>query len=106
MTIDMRSVAWVSGVVVQGLGSSGGPYATEIEVEYSLDNITYSAVPGSFVTSLSPSSGYGYGYNTEDVIPFPPVSARYVKIIILAFSGHPCMRAGILVASVGGRRNV
>jgi len=82
--IDAGKPMQISGVVTQGRGNAVSQYSTRIRVEYKLLQYgEYVRIHGHFVTSWD---------TVESKFP-TDVYARYIRIRIMAWQGHICVRA-------------
>lgn len=99
MQIDLGSNFRVHGVVTQCRGANIVQYVTEITVQYSLttsgfvsatalDGTTRFFLPTSWSNTAKTMSNFSQ-----------PVTARYIRIFVYAWTGHPSMRAGVLTLS-------
>ena len=93
MKIDLGGMFRVVGIVTQGHASSGIPqYTSKISIEYATLNT---------FTQITETTGGEFTANsdgtTKKVNFHQPVMARHIKIVIKDYSGHPSMRAGVMV---------
>ena len=103
MIIDLGSNFRVHGVVTQ-CRANANQCVTEMEVHYSL---TLTPILTSDWLSARTASGstrfflpatYSSTLKTSSIFSMP-VTARYIRIFVYAWTGHPSMRAGVLTLS-------
>ena len=97
MVIDLGKEAIIAGVATQArnqpeLLKSGHQEPTKIRVEYSSDKSTYTTIQDFNITPFVDAAVI-----TRSEFP-TEVTARYIKITILAYLHHPSMRAGIILS--------
>jgi len=97
MVIDLGKEAIIAGVATQArnqpeLVKNGHQEVTKIRVEYSSDKSTYTTIQDFNITPFVDAAVI-----TRSEFP-TEVTARYIKITILAYNHHPSMRAGIILS--------
>jgi len=97
MLIDLGKEAIIAGVVTQArnqydLTRNGHQEPTGIRVEYSSDKSTYTTIQDFNITPFVDAAVI-----TRSEFP-TEVTARYIKITILAYINYPSMRAGIILS--------
>ena len=97
MVIDLGKEAIIAGVATQSrrdgaLVRDGHQVPTKIRVEYSSDKSTYTTIQNFNITLFADSAVI-----TRSEFP-TDVTARYIKITILAYNYYPSMRAGIILS--------
>lgn len=88
LQLDLLTVTTVLGTVVQG-APDRDEWVTEYAVSCSVDGWTWNHVPCSFVGSWDRTG------KISAVFP-APVQARYVRLVVQHWQGHPSMRVGVL----------
>jgi len=100
MQMDLGAPVEVAGVVMQGRADAADwdpQSVTKYSVEHSADGATFSEVAGVFTRS---SSDWDFRHSRETSLFPQVVVARYVRIIVQEWNGHPSIRAGVLVRQV------
>jgi len=97
MEIDLGKETRIAGVATQPLRDDslvrlGHEEPTKIRVEYSLDGYTYKTFQNFNITPFVDAAVI-----TRTIFP-AKVTARYIKITILAYIRWPSMRAGIILS--------
>jgi len=95
MVIDLGKEAIIAGVATQARNmpvNSSHQEPTKIRVEYSSDKSTYTTIQDFNITPFVDAAVI-----TRSEFP-TEVTARYIKITILAYIHHPSMRAGIILS--------
>jgi hypothetical protein len=88
--MDLGKVSFVGGVYTVGR-LNVDQFLTRIKVETSLDDSTWTVALEDVPANTNDSTGvYNYFENH--------VEARYVRITVVAYSGHPSTRAAVLLA--------
>ena len=89
MQIDAGQSMQIVGIITQGRGNVASQFVTQFRVEYKLeDSQSYSiAMPGTF--------SMVHNARNEHIFAVP-INARFVQIIVLAWNGYICMRAGLI----------
>jgi len=94
MEIDAGGPMHIVGIITQGRGTSAyaHQYVTEFRVEHRLGDALGSGVefPGTFTMTENSKKEHVFAQ---------PVYARYIRIIVLAWNDHICMRAALVVKS-------
>jgi len=95
MVIDLGKEAIIAGVATQSrytLARDEHQGPTKIRVQYSSDKSTYTTIQNFNITLFADSAVI-----TRSEFP-TDVTARYIKITILAYNIYPSMRAGIILS--------
>jgi len=97
MVIDLGKESIIAGVATQArnqpeLVKNGHQEVTKIRVAYSSDKFTYTTIQDFNITPFVDAAVI-----TRSEFP-REVTARYIKITILAYNHHPSMRAGIILS--------
>ena len=88
--MDLGKVSFVGGVYTVGRVNTD-QFLTRIKVETSVDDSTWTVALEDVPANTNDSTGvYNYFENN--------VEARYVRITVVAYSGHPSTRAAVLLA--------
>ena len=95
MELDVGQPMQIVGIISQGHGISAAgqeQYVTQFRVEYRLGDVLGVGVPmpGNF-SMIN-------GFKKEHIFSIP-IHARYIRIVVLAWSGRISMRAALLVKS-------
>jgi len=92
MIMDMKEIALISGVVVQGRKDKPWEFVRRFEVQYSLDGSTWLNVSQTFFFAHKPYRHMIRRWTFKEL-----VKARFLKLVALSWNSWVSMRAGVFL---------